>query len=332
METASHKPPAESPDAPAGRIRVLVGKPGLDGHDRGARVIAAALRDAGMEVVYTGLRATIPAIASAAVQEDVDVIGLSILSGAHESICRRLRDELSRHKARIPIVVGGIIPAADYGKLKELGVAAVFGPESPLGSVVETVRALASPSPSTSTSPSNSPSTSTSTSTSTSPSNSPSPSTSKSSKSISRSGIPSTALDHTAICVRDLDASISLIEALLGQKVAHKEFVPAQKVHAAFFDFPNGASLELVAPQGNEGLEKFLQKRGDALHHLALRVRDLDALLVRLDQRGVPLIDKVSRPGARGHKVAFLHPRAFGGTLLELVEAHEETHDDAAAR
>jgi methylmalonyl-CoA/ethylmalonyl-CoA epimerase len=108
--------------------------------------------------------------------------------------------------------------------------------------------------------------------------------------------------------------------------------VPAQKVHAAFFDFPNGASLELVAPQGNEGLEKFLQKRGDALHHLALRVRDLDALLVRLDQRGVPLIDKVSRPGARGHKVAFLHPRAFGGTLLELVEAHEETHDDAAAR
>src|SRR6266851_591767 len=303
METASRPPRAAS----QGRIRVLVGKPGLDGHDRGARVIAAALRDAGMEVVYTGLRATVPAIAAAAVQEDVDVIGLSILSGAHESICRRLRDELSRHKARIPIVVGGIIPAADHAKLRDLGVAAVFGPESPLGAVVETVRALATTSPSTS------------------------PSTSKSSKS-SKSGIPATRLDHAAICVRDLDASISLIEALLGQKVAHKEFVPAQKVHAAFFDFPNGASLELVAPQGNEGLEKFLQKRGDALHHLALRVRDLDALLARLDQRGVPLIDKVSRPGARGHKVAFLHPRAFGGTLLELVEAHEETHDDAAAR
>src|SRR2546421_6583151 len=139
METANRQPTAASP----GRIRVLVGKPGLDGHDRGARVIAAALRDAGMEVVYTGLRATIPAIAAAAVQEDVDVIGLSILSGAHESICRRLNEELSRREAKIPIVVGGIIPAADFAKLKGLGVAAVFGPESPLAAVVETVRALA---------------------------------------------------------------------------------------------------------------------------------------------------------------------------------------------
>src|SRR5206468_10475437 len=120
METKNQKPPAKSHDASAGRIRVLVGKPGLDGHDRGARVIAAALRDAGMEVVYTGLRATVPAIAAAAVQEDVDVIGLSILSGAHESICRRLNEELSRRAAPIPVVVGGIIPAADYAKLKEL--------------------------------------------------------------------------------------------------------------------------------------------------------------------------------------------------------------------
>src|SRR5438128_1428975 len=165
------------------RIRVLVGKPGLDGHDRGARVIAAALRDAGMEVVYTGLRASVPAIA----------------------------------------------------------------------------------------------------------------------------------------------AAIALIEDILGQKVAHQEHVPAQRVDAAFFDFPNGASLELVAPRGNAGLEKFLEKRGDALHHLALRVKDIDAVLARLDARGVPLIDKVGRPGARGHKVAFLHPKAFGGTLLELVEAHEES-------
>src|SRR2546421_736133 len=187
-----------------GKIRVLVGKPGLDGHDRGARVIAAALRDAGMEVVYTGLRASVPAIAAAAVQEDVDVIGLSILSGAHESICRRLVEEVGK------------------------------------------------------------------------------------------------------------------------QKAAHEEYVPAQKVDAAFFDFPNGASLELVCPRGNAGLEKFLEKRGDALHHLALRVKDIDGVLKRLDARGVPLVDKVGRPGARGHRVAFLHPKAFGGTLLELVEAHEE--------
>jgi methylmalonyl-CoA mutase C-terminal domain/subunit len=278
-----------------GKIRVLVGKPGLDGHDRGARVIAAALRDAGMEVIYTGLRASVPAIAAAAVQEGVDVIGLSILSGAHESICRRLVAELSRQKARIPVVVGGIIPAGDHKALREIGVAAVFGPESPLAGVVETVRALASGEPL------------------------PEDPLAK-----EAAGIPATRLDHTAICVKDMAAAIALIEDLLGQKVAHQEHVPAQKVDAAFFDFPNGASLELIAPRGNAGLDKFLEKRGDALHHLALRVKDIDGVLKRLEARGVALIDKVGRPGARGHRVAFLHPKAFGGTLLELVEAHEE--------
>jgi methylmalonyl-CoA/ethylmalonyl-CoA epimerase len=137
------------------------------------------------------------------------------------------------------------------------------------------------------------------------------------------SGIPATALDHTAVCVKDMASAIQIIEAILGQPVAHQEFVATQKVDAAFFDFPNGASLELVSPRGNAGLEKFLEKRGDGLHHLALRVKDIDEVLKRLDARGVPLIDKVSRMGARGHKVAFLHPKAFGGTLLELVEAHE---------
>jgi methylmalonyl-CoA mutase C-terminal domain/subunit len=276
-----------------GHIRVLVGKPGLDGHDRGARVIAAALRDAGMEVVYTGLRASVPAIAAAAVQEDVDVIGLSILSGAHESICRRLQEELKSRGAAIPVIVGGIIPQHDAVKLRALGVAAVFGPESALSAVVDAVRALAEGKPVLQSIP------------------------------VVKAGIPATRLDHTAICVKDMDAAIQLIEELLGQPVAHREFVPAQKVDAAFFDFPNGASLELVAPRGNAGLDKFLEKRGDSLHHLALRVNDLDELLKRLDARGVPLIDKVSRKGARGHKVAFLHPKAFGGTLLELVEAHE---------
>jgi methylmalonyl-CoA mutase, C-terminal domain len=323
MPAASQETQPFGPDASAPRIRVLVAKPGLDGHDRGARVIAAALRDAGMEVVYTGLRASVAAIAAAAVQEDVDVIGLSILSGAHESICRRLREELDRREARIPIVVGGIIPATDHANLEGLGVAAVFGPESPLGAVVETVRALA-----TGAAPAKRSSGPRTVSTTNPSSTAPSAGTEE----RQPSGIPATRLDHTAICVRDIDASIALIEELLGQKAAHKEFVPAQKVHAAFFDFPNGASLELVAPQGNEGLEKFLAKRGDALHHLALRVRNLDALLQRLDARGVPLVDKVSRPGARGHKVAFLHPKAFGGTLLELVEAHEDTHEDPTAR
>jgi methylmalonyl-CoA mutase C-terminal domain/subunit len=277
-------------------IRVLVAKPGLDGHDRGARVIAAALRDAGMEVVYTGLRASVPAIAAAAVQEDVDVVGLSILSGAHESICRRLGEELKSRGVGIPVVVGGIIPAADRQRLRDIGVAAVFGPESPLAAVVETVKALATGQPLPQQEEPEAP----------------------------RAGIPATRLDHTAICVKDINATIRIIEDILGQKVAHQEYVDAQKVDAAFFDFPNGASLELVAPRGNAGLEKFLEKRGDSLHHLALRVTNIDEVLQKLEARGVPLIDKKGRPGARGHRVAFLHPKAFGGTLLELVEAHEE--------
>jgi methylmalonyl-CoA mutase, C-terminal domain len=126
------------------KIRVLIAKPGLDGHDRGAKVIAAALRDAGMEVVYTGLRAKVGAVAEAAVQEDVDVIGLSILSGAHLAICERLMEELRARGAEgIPVVVGGIVPPADHARLRELGVRAVFGPESPLPEVVRAVRALA---------------------------------------------------------------------------------------------------------------------------------------------------------------------------------------------
>jgi methylmalonyl-CoA mutase, C-terminal domain len=125
------------------RIRVLIAKAGLDGHDRGARVIAAALRDAGMEVIYTGLRANVAAIAGTAVQEDVDVIGLSILSGAQLSICRRLHADLVALRAEIPVVVGGVIPSADIPELKALGVKAVFGPESSLDEVVACVTALA---------------------------------------------------------------------------------------------------------------------------------------------------------------------------------------------
>jgi methylmalonyl-CoA mutase C-terminal domain/subunit len=114
------------------KIRVLVAKPGLDGHDRGAKVIARALRDAGMEVIYTGLRQTPEQIAAAALQEDVDVIGLSILSGAHMAIVPRVL-ELLREKGvaeQITLVVGGIIPDADIEPLKKAGVAEVFQPGS----------------------------------------------------------------------------------------------------------------------------------------------------------------------------------------------------------
>ncbi|QNI37907.1 cobalamin B12-binding domain-containing protein [Edaphobacter albus] len=122
-------------------IRVLVAKPGLDGHDRGAKVIARALRDAGMEVIYTGLRQTPEKIVSAAIQEDVDCIGLSILSGAHNAIVPRIRDLLHAQRADdILLVVGGTIPQEDFPLLKESGVAAIFGPGTPLETTIQFIR------------------------------------------------------------------------------------------------------------------------------------------------------------------------------------------------
>ncbi len=131
---------------PAPPIRVLVAKPGLDGHDRGAKVIARALRDAGMEVIYTGLRQTPEAIVSAAIQEDVDCIGLSILSGAHNAIVPRIAALLAQQHAQdILLVLGGTIPEEDQPRMKELGVAATFGPGTPLASVVDFIRANIKP-------------------------------------------------------------------------------------------------------------------------------------------------------------------------------------------
>ena len=122
-------------------IRVLVAKPGLDGHDRGAKVIARALRDAGMEVIYTGLRQTPEMIVSAALQEDVQVIGLSILSGAHNVIVPRLMELLrQRDMTDVKVVVGGIIPDEDAAALKREGVAAVFQPGASLDAIVEFIR------------------------------------------------------------------------------------------------------------------------------------------------------------------------------------------------
>jgi methylmalonyl-CoA mutase C-terminal domain/subunit len=122
-------------------IRVLVAKPGLDGHDRGAKVIARALRDAGMEVIYTGLRQTPEMIVSAALQEDVQVIGLSILSGAHQTIVPRIMHLLrEKEMTDVVVVVGGVIPDEDAAELKKIGVAEVFQPGASLDGIVEFIR------------------------------------------------------------------------------------------------------------------------------------------------------------------------------------------------
>src|SRR6188472_2957776 len=131
---------ATQPDSPYRPIRVLIAKPGLDGHDRGAKVLVRALRDAGFEVVYTGLFQSPEMIANAALQEDVDVIGLSILSGAHLAIFPRIMEELKVRGVTAMVIAGGTIPAEDIADIKALGVAAVFGPGTPFTEIIGFLR------------------------------------------------------------------------------------------------------------------------------------------------------------------------------------------------
>jgi len=123
------------------RIRVLVAKPGLDGHDRGAKIIARAFRDAGFEVIYTGLRQTPEQVVTAALQEDVDVVGLSVLSGAHMTLCPRIMELMKKEKLDdVLVIVGGIIPDKDIAKLKELGVSEVFQPGASTEDIITYVK------------------------------------------------------------------------------------------------------------------------------------------------------------------------------------------------
>ena len=123
------------------KIRVLIAKPGLDGHDRGAKVIARALRDAGMEVVYTGIRQTPEMIAEAALHEDVDVVGMSILSGAHMALFPRVMELLRENDMDdVLVVTGGIIPDEDVPTLNEMGIKGIFGPGTPTGQIVDFIR------------------------------------------------------------------------------------------------------------------------------------------------------------------------------------------------
>lgn len=141
QKTGPEQGDAVSP-AKGRRIRVLVAKPGLDGHDRGAKVVARALRDAGMEVIYTGLRQTPEMVAEAALQEDVDVVGLSILSGAHMALVPRVMELLKANgQEGVKVFVGGIIPDEDLPRLKEIGVAGIYGPGASTEDIIRQVKA-----------------------------------------------------------------------------------------------------------------------------------------------------------------------------------------------
>ena len=135
-------------------------------------------------------------------------------------------------------------------------------------------------------------------------------------------------IDHVAICVKDVDESIAKYRQVLGLEPAVRELVASQKTEAVLLPIGE-TSLELISPRGNDGLEKFLEKRGPGLHHIAVEVEGIEQALLTLKALGIPLIDETPRRGARGHKVAFIHPKATGGVLVELVEP-EAGHGEQA--
>jgi methylmalonyl-CoA/ethylmalonyl-CoA epimerase len=133
-------------------------------------------------------------------------------------------------------------------------------------------------------------------------------------------------IDHVAICVEDSDLAIEKYKSVLGLAPAVRETVAAQNTEATLLPVGSaeGTAIELISPKGNDGLVKFLKKRGPGLHHIAVEVEGIEAALTTLKALGVPLVDETPRNGARGHKTAFLHPRATGGVLIELVERQTE--------
>lgn len=262
-------------------IRVLVSKVGLDGHDRGLLTIAKALENAGMEVIYGGIRRTARQVAAAAVQEDAEAVGLSSLSGAHLPHFPRVAKELKRlGRKDILLFCGGIIPTEDVGILKRAGFSKVFGPGSTLKEIVGFVKGALRPAR---------------------------PAKLK-------------RLDHISIAAADAKALLPLYRDALGMKVEGEETVEGQRVRATFLSLGD-VRLEIVEPTGPDSpVAQFLSKRGGGIHHVAFEAEPIGEALERIKAAGIGLIHEKPVPGSRGTKVAFLHPSSTHKVLLELAQ------------
>ncbi|MCP8616790.1 methylmalonyl-CoA epimerase [Salirhabdus salicampi] len=269
------------------KIRVLIAKPGLDGHDRGALIIAQALRDQGMEVIYTGLRQSAAQIAQAAIQEDVDVIGLSSLSGAHKSLFPKVIEHLRKLNAEdIPVIGGGVIPYEDIPFLEEQGIQKVFTPGTPTQLIGDYIKELVGEE-----------------------------------KQVIE---PPKKISHIGIAVSSIEAVLPFYRDVLGLSLQKTEQVESEGVNAAFFHIGE-TSIELLEPLSEESpIYRFIEKRGEGIHHIALEVSNLTERLRKYKQREIPLINEEVKKGANGAGIAFLHPKAANGVLYELIEHGEE--------
>ncbi|MBX6395257.1 MAG: methylmalonyl-CoA epimerase [Alicyclobacillaceae bacterium] len=270
------------------KIRVLVAKPGLDGHDRGALVIAQGLRDAGMEVIYTGLRQTPEQIVAAAIQEDVDCIGLSSMSGAHmelfPEVVRLLREQGADD---ILVIGGGIIPKEDIPALKEAGIAEIFTPGTSIQETVDYIRTHVK----------------------------------RKDDPVDHNPVePPEQIDHIGIAVTSLRDALPFYTEQLGMRLIHEEVIEDQQVKAAFLAVGE-STIELLEPTTPDSpIAKFLNKRGPGIHHIAYRVKDVAERLERARAAGYQLIDEAPRPGGHGKLIAFVHPKSTGGVLTEFCQ------------
>ncbi|WP_085991962.1 methylmalonyl-CoA epimerase [Oceanobacillus senegalensis] len=265
------------------KIRVLVAKPGLDGHDRGALVISQALRDHGMEVIYTGLRQSPLQIAQAAIQEDVDVVGLSSLSGAHKTLFPKVIEELEKRGAGdIPVVGGGVIPSEDIPFLLEKGVKRVFTSGSSTEVLANYIQELIDPQ--------------------------------------TEQVPPPKKIAHIGIAVNSIDQGMSFYTDSLGLQLEGVEEVESEGVKVAFIKIGD-TRFELLEPLTEESpIRKFIDKKGEGIHHIALEVDDIQARLQQLKDIGVPLINEEAKLGAHNSQVSFIHPNATGKVLFELCQ------------
>lgn len=276
-------------DKQMGKIRVLIAKPGLDGHDRGALVIAQAMRDHGMEVIYTGLRQSPLQIANAAIQEDVDVIGLSSLSGAHNTLFPKVIEELKKRNASdIPIIGGGVIPNEDIPFLLEKGVKRIFTSGSSTEEMAMYIKQLIQP---------------------------------------EDAVLPPKQIAHIGIAVNKIEDALPFYTNALGLLVERTEEVEAEGVRIAFLKIGETRIELLEALHDESPIKSFINKKGEGVHHIALEVDNIEHRLRQLKSNGMKLINETVKTGAHHSQIAFIHPKAANGVLYELCQPAERSED-----
>lgn len=264
------------------KIRILIAKPGLDGHDRGALVIAQAMRDHGMEVIYTGLRQSPVQIATAAIQEDVDIIGLSSLSGAHNTLFPKVIEELEKRNAGdIPVIAGGVIPNEDIPFLLEKGIKRIFTSGSSTEEMARYIKGLLRP---------------------------------------DELATPPKKIAHIGIAVHKIEDALPFYTDGLGLVVESIEEVESEGVKIAFLKVGE-TRIELLEPlYESSPIQGFLDKKGEGIHHIAFEVDDIHPRITQLKHKGVKLINEEPKSGAHQSEIAFIHPKSTHGVLVELCQ------------